>query len=494
MRALVAIANHGTKNRQYLDRLLEEYRSMSYKCDIVVLSDVPKDDLGTDVEVRVGRPLAHPWSLGYAHRPLFAERRDDYDLFVYTEDDTLLSEQNLDAFLEASTVLEPNELAGFMRTEVGADGSLRYLDVLGPYRWLPETVRRRGDDTYASFSGHHSACYVLTRDQLRRAVDSGGYLVEPHAGRYDLLIAAATDPYTQCGFTKLLCISRLPDFLLPHLSNRYASEMETPPQWIPASDMDALVGALLRHRPDAWSGPLVEPESKLPRLKWSKDLYVRSDPELVAAVPRNARELLVVGSGWGIPEDALVEHGAHVVALPIDPIIGARAEQRGVELLCADMNEAPTILSGRRFDCIVFSEILHLVQNPVSVVKLFEPLLDASGSVVVSVPNLGDLNTRRRSLMGRLRRAHEPVAMPADFSYRLVHRFDRAGAHRTSTRRVRRWLRDAGFAVDAVYRSVPTRRQRYRRLPWLTDELLAEHLVVRASRAGAHPEHLGPGQ
>ncbi len=84
MWALVAIANHGTKNRQHLDRLLEEYRTMSYKCDIVVLSDIPKDDLGADVEVRVGRPLSHPWSLGYAHRPVFDERRDDYDLYIYT--------------------------------------------------------------------------------------------------------------------------------------------------------------------------------------------------------------------------------------------------------------------------------------------------------------------------------------------------------------------------------------------------------------------------
>ncbi len=122
-----------------------------------------------------------------------------------------------------ATEVRPYELAGFIRSEQGPDGSRRYLDVHGPYRWLPESVRHRSGDVYASFSGHHGACYVLTRDQLHGAIASGGYLVEPHADRYDLLIGAATDPYTQCGFTKVVNLSPLDDFVLPHLTNRYAA-------------------------------------------------------------------------------------------------------------------------------------------------------------------------------------------------------------------------------------------------------------------------------
>jgi hypothetical protein len=40
MKMLVAIANYGTKNRVYLERLLAEYRCLPYQVDVVVLSNV----------------------------------------------------------------------------------------------------------------------------------------------------------------------------------------------------------------------------------------------------------------------------------------------------------------------------------------------------------------------------------------------------------------------------------------------------------------------
>ncbi len=44
-------------------------------------------------------------------------------------------------------------------------------------------------ETYAQFTNAHSACYILTRDQLRRAIASGGFMTEPYAGEYDMLYA-----------------------------------------------------------------------------------------------------------------------------------------------------------------------------------------------------------------------------------------------------------------------------------------------------------------
>ena len=41
-RVLVALASYGTSNDEYLARLIEEYRSMSFQVDIVVLSNIPK--------------------------------------------------------------------------------------------------------------------------------------------------------------------------------------------------------------------------------------------------------------------------------------------------------------------------------------------------------------------------------------------------------------------------------------------------------------------
>ena len=52
-------------------RLIEEYRSMSFKIDIVILSNIAKQ-FASDIEVIVGLPSRDPWSLPFCHKKLFA--------------------------------------------------------------------------------------------------------------------------------------------------------------------------------------------------------------------------------------------------------------------------------------------------------------------------------------------------------------------------------------------------------------------------------------
>lgn len=224
MRVLVAIANYGFKHVEYVHRLIEEYRSLPCSTDIVVLSDVPKD-LGSDVEVVVGLPTRDPWSLPFGHKKIFAERMADYDLFIYSEDDILLTWKNIESFLLITDVLPKNEIAGFVLYELDSTGKRWFPGFHGPFHWIPSSLKRVDNYRLAICSNLHSACYVLTQNQLKRAISSGGYLVNPHQGKYDLLCSASTDPYTQCGFRKLICISHLSDLLVHHLPNRYVGKI-----------------------------------------------------------------------------------------------------------------------------------------------------------------------------------------------------------------------------------------------------------------------------
>src|ERR1700686_355548 len=121
LRILVALASYGTSNDHYLLRLVEEYRAMSFDGDIVILSNLKKQ-LAPDIETLVGLPNRNPWSLPFPHKKLFADRLEKYDLFVYSEDDMLITEKNLRAFLEISTTLREDEIAGFIRIEKGSNG------------------------------------------------------------------------------------------------------------------------------------------------------------------------------------------------------------------------------------------------------------------------------------------------------------------------------------------------------------------------------------
>jgi glycosyltransferase involved in cell wall biosynthesis len=216
VRLLVAVANYGSARDDCVRALVDRYHAMSFESRVIVFSDAQKP-LPDGARLAVGLPSSDPETLPFAHKRLFADEADQYDLFVYSEDDLRISEENLRAFLEAAEHLPDGEVAGFVRYEVDPAGGIRFPDAHPPYGWVAGSVRAAGPFVFASFSNDHSGCYALTRGQLKRALRSGGYLVPPHASWYGLRESAATDPYTRCGLSRRICVSHLDRFLVHHL-------------------------------------------------------------------------------------------------------------------------------------------------------------------------------------------------------------------------------------------------------------------------------------
>jgi 2-polyprenyl-3-methyl-5-hydroxy-6-metoxy-1,4-benzoquinol methylase len=441
MKILVVIANYGVKNDKFLSRLLAEYRSMPYHVDIVVLSNLQKD-FGRDVEVVVGLPDPDPWSLPFGHKRIFADRQDAYDLFIYTEDDMLITQRNIEAFLRASKVLSPEELVGFFQWESYPDGRRYFPAVHAHFRWIPGSVRVVGEYTFARFTNEHSACYLLSKNQLKRAVASGGFVVGPHQGRYHLPETASTDPYTQCGFTKLLCLSHFEDFLVAHLPNRYAGSRKGSD----APEFERQMNALLRLGSIGSNGmtktSLLDPETRLFHGLWSKDYYEPCREDMLALLPANTRTVLSIGTGWGATEEALVKAGVRVLGIPLDPVIAACAESRGVEIIYGDLDQAFAQLAGQRFDGVLISNILHLISDPLRAVRMASSLLAENGTIVASSPNLA----RLPFIWRRLR-------YPA--RYKGVGDHQRSGMHAISRARAKAWFRASGLKIIANSDAVP---------------------------------------
>jgi hypothetical protein len=223
---LAAIANYGPFRFGCLDRMIEALRRMPFRVDIVIHSDRPKA-VPDGVTLVVGLPTEDPCSLPFAHKQLFAERQVEYDVFLYSEDDHLITEGNVTAFLEVTEVLPDSEIAGLFQYEIDGEGNRYYPAAHSPFDWVPGSVRIWGKYTFACFSNYHSACYLLTQRQLAKAIRSGGYLVPPEVTWIDLRVTAATDPYRQCGMTKRLCISHLDRFLVHHIPNNYVGVIGT---------------------------------------------------------------------------------------------------------------------------------------------------------------------------------------------------------------------------------------------------------------------------
>ena len=434
-RVLVAIANHGVKNRHFLDLLLAEYRSMRrYQLDIVVNSNLPKD-LGEDVEVRLGLPSSDPWSLPFAHKRLFAERLEDYDLFIYCEDDTLLKECHIDAFVQATHLLPEDHIAGFMRYEVDEIGKKTFSGMHSHFHWDVRSVTRQGGEVFARHTNDHAACYILTRSQLKRAIDSGGYLLPPVRRGYGMPETAATDPYTQCGMTKVICISRFEEFCLHHLPNAYCGKLGLD-EHLARLEIAKLI-SLCTNGSSSARAPLFEACTLHDGDIRNKAYYERPRRDVLAAIPSGTRSVLSVGCGCGATEAELVKRGIAVTAVPLDEVVAVVAEVRGMEILPSDFEEAAARLRGRRFDCILMLDFLHHMENPVSVLAAYREFIEGEGRLLVSAPNCnhhGFLLHR-----ARIARNHKSgvTASPGQNS--------RIPVGHSTYRRVAKWLRRAGY-------------------------------------------------
>ena len=430
---LVAIASYGRGGDKYLARLIEEYQAMPFDVRIVVVSNIEKA-LPRGAELKVGLPTRDPWSLPFAHKKILAGGVDDYDLFIYSEDDTLVTTNNIEAFLEVSEVLPQNEIPGFLRYEVSPKGVRNYISLHGHYHWDPTSVCQRSPYTFAFHTNEHSACYLLTRQQLQHAIDSQRYLVSPYQAKYDLACTASTDPYTACGFRKLICISRLDDFLVHHLPDKYTgSEFSASEQ-----AFDKQVEVLMRIG-EGTTKPttLLRTETALPAAMYSKQYDEPARQEILADIPPSVHSVVSLGSGWGKSEKLLQEMGKQVTAVPLDPVIGACLEGTQVEVINGDISTALTKLAGRKFDCLFISNILHLLSHPENVLKQYADVVEPGGYVVLITCNVATL---KNTLYGFLQRP----------GYRELRDFDKGGVQFVSLASVKNWFAAAGLNLEKI--------------------------------------------
>jgi 2-polyprenyl-3-methyl-5-hydroxy-6-metoxy-1,4-benzoquinol methylase len=437
LRVLVAIASYGTSNDRYLERIIQEYGSMSLDVHVVVLSNIEKS-VPPDVECLVGLPTKNPWSLPFGHKKLFADRCERYDLFIYSEDDILITEDNLRAWLDVNVLLAEDEIAGFMRVEFGKDGTRSYPDVHGHFRWDPTSTRRRGNYALAHFTNEHAACYILTRAQLSKALRSGGFDVVPHEGKYDLLCTAATDPYTQCGLTKLIPFSHLDLFSVHHMSNRYVGKMG-----VTADEFDNQRAALLQIAQKGVAvTPLIPAETRLWNSAYAKDYYAPVAEEVVSLIPKTARSVLSIGCDTGATERWLVNKGFRVAAIPLDPVIASGAASDGVEMIYDDADRAG-LTERAPFDCVLYLNVLHLTACPQALLSWSRAFMHSNSTLIVQSPNMMSLRRLRRLF------SDSPSVTP-------VNGYESTGAHFSSSRAIRSWCAGSGFRIEQVLGVFPS--------------------------------------
>lgn len=384
MKILIAIASYGEKNDDYLNTLLQSLREIPYEKDIILQSNIEKK-LGDDIQCFVGLPNPDPRSLVFAHRQLFIDNLNNYDLFLYTEDDILITQQNIEAFLEANNILLDHQVPGFIRYEINQNNETLLTDIHYPYHWISKSVRCVQSKLFAQFTNKHSACYLLTQSQLSTAIKSGNYDNFPRiAGGGGILEAASADPFIDCGLEKVICLSDIEHFLVQHLPNNYIDRWGlNMKQLIP--QIEAMKKIANR---DLVNTSLLEDQTKLLIRSFDKKYYTTCDQDVLKKVGSGRCKILSVGCGNGSTEEKLVQMGHDVTAIPLDSIIATLAKDKGIEVITPDLERSLNNLSSRKFDYILFLETLHYVAEPEMYLKKFVDLLKQDGTIIATFMNI----------------------------------------------------------------------------------------------------------
>ena len=110
------------------------------------------------------------------------------------------------------------------------------------------------------------------------------------------------------------------------------------------------------------------------------------------------RHVLDLGCRSGALTRHLLE-GNEVVGVDVDEAALAKAEQLGIDVIAADVEE-PLPLESESFDAVVAGELLEHLRFPQALVAEARRVLRPGGVLVGSVPNAFRLQNRLRFLLG----------------------------------------------------------------------------------------------
>lgn len=244
MKLLVVLVNYGYEQLNYLETVVNELKSfVKYTVTIIVQSNIPiKNSKGIDV-VNVVK-LKNYQLLPLTCRKEIWRRRNDYDFFIYGENDHLFLEKHLDNHIIYSNLLPDNRIPGLIQFEENEKGRF-YPGYHNHFNWEMNSVETYKGKKFAHFTNVHQASFILTKAQLikvgkrfnfeklitfnlSKGINNFSNKIKKLFGlpmkspfKYSLKCKVNTDIYDFGGMKKVICISEFEDNLIHHLPNLY---------------------------------------------------------------------------------------------------------------------------------------------------------------------------------------------------------------------------------------------------------------------------------
>lgn len=254
LKIIAVLVNYGEEQISYLHQVVSQLKSFKkYEVTVIVNSNISLDIEGVD-KINVIQ-LDDYQLLPLTCRKVIWENREDYDLFIYGENDHLFLEEHLDNHLLYAEILPKNRISGLIQYEIDEAGVIYYPGYHSGkgyvFEWDFDSVEIHQGKKFAHFTNLHQATFILTKKQLQcvgkkinflELVDETEKPVNVFVNKiwkkifnrkliykersYSLKCKVNTDVYKYGGFKKMICISDFEQNLIHHLPNLYIEGKE----------------------------------------------------------------------------------------------------------------------------------------------------------------------------------------------------------------------------------------------------------------------------
>jgi len=219
-KVLAVLVNYSNEQLEYLQQVVSRLKSFKkYEVTVMVNSNIELDMINGIDHVNI-ITLDDYQLLPITCKEVIWHYRDDFNIFIYGENDHLFEEKHIDKHIEYTEILPTDRIAGLIQFEENEHGRF-YPAYHAHYDWDYGSVEEHGGKKFAHFTNIHQATFILTREQLLKIGNMHDFTQFFGQSGYSVKCKVNTDIYQFCGMRKLICISEFEDNLIHHLPNIY---------------------------------------------------------------------------------------------------------------------------------------------------------------------------------------------------------------------------------------------------------------------------------
>jgi hypothetical protein len=231
-----------TEHRIYcINNIIDETNTYPHETDLFIHTN--KLDLSVDAFHNYTNGNIHiihhdlsgidPFYLTWKYRDVIKSQRDDYDIFIYIEEDMLVPKKALNYWIENNEkLIENNFNLGFVRIEFDENNEEYITDLYGEY--LTNIITLDGNSYCLNDKNPYCAFWIYNKKEFSRFVDSKYYDITSFMDSYDMRAASAIGMHgiqNYCYKGTLIPIVNnklIDDCKIYHMPNNYVTNKDTP--------------------------------------------------------------------------------------------------------------------------------------------------------------------------------------------------------------------------------------------------------------------------